>query len=127
MREILFEAIALDGKKVQGLPLGGEEFEFSYYRSMQACDATGYWGIKRIRPETLSQYTGYRGIGGTRLFENNLVKDPKSRREYLISWSEESRTTVLKDRYGDEQVSPAEFLDANTGYLLLELIEEDWI
>lgn len=125
MREILFEAIALDEKKVQGLPLGGEEFEFSHYHSMQVCDVTGYWGIKRIRPETLSQHTGYRCVGGTRLFENNLVKDPKSRREYLISWDEESRTTVLKDRYGDEQVSPAELLDASAGYLLLELIEED--
>jgi len=58
-RIIKFRARREDtGEWVYGHPFTKLAGEFEEFHHLHACDATGYWGIVKIIPETLSEYTG---------------------------------------------------------------------
>lgn len=43
---------------VYGIPFTKVENEFADFHAMHVCDDTGYWGIAKIQPETLGQFSG---------------------------------------------------------------------
>ena len=69
MREIKFRALDENNKWIYGMPLTYVEYEEKEFPIMRNCDETGYWGIKKIQPKTLGQYTGLKDRNGVEIYE----------------------------------------------------------
>lgn len=97
MREIKFRALDENCEWIYGMPLTYVEYEEKEFPLMRNCDETGYWGIKKIQPKTLGQYTGLKDRNGVEIYERDNFRFGD--RNYVVIYNLGSFGCFEDDKY----------------------------